>query len=505
MSNPAPELAQIVWGGLALPHPAAPAQHDFAVCINGGRIADAGPRVQVLARWPQVPVLGGDDLLLCAGFVNSHDHGRGLGTLPLGVPDDLLEVWLPGLAVLPPIDPYLLALVEGANLLRSGVTATAHSHNPSSWADLAAESHAALHGYRTAGIRVAFHPPFVDQNPLVYAGRAAFLESLPPTLRTQAATFLQPPPLSRDDYLALCTELFATYHDPEHHLAHIQISPAGGQWCSDDLILAACEWAGIRGTRVQMHLLETRYQALYAQRTWGKSFVRHLAEIGALGPWLTLAHMVWVEEDDLPLLAGRGVAVAHNPSSNLRLRSGVAPLPALLAAGLPLGIGLDGCALDDDQDYLRELRLAWTLANRPGAASPTVTPAEILHLGTVGGARATFGPSAELGTLAAGALADLVLLDRRGVEGIWAAPQIEPAALLLRRGRRDHVRHVLVGGRWVVRDGRTTALDEQALHAEIREGLQHWAASQDPAQAAGAAAARTLAESIRRFYALWDQ
>lgn len=107
-----------------------------------------------------------------------------------------------------------------------------------------------------------------------------------------------------------------------------------------------------------MHLLETRYQRTYARQRWAISFPQHLDAIGALGPWLTLAHMVWVAPDDLPLLAERGVGVAHNPSSNLRLRSGIAPPRAMLTAGVQVGIGLDGQALNDDQDMLRELRLA---------------------------------------------------------------------------------------------------------------------------------------------------
>jgi cytosine/adenosine deaminase-related metal-dependent hydrolase len=336
----------------------------------------------------------------------------------------------------------------------------------------------------------------------VYADRARFLAGLPGELRPQAEPFLRPPNLSRDEYLALCTELYARHHDAGEQRVHIQISPAGGQWCSDELMVAACAWAQARGTRVQMHLLETSYQAAYASRRWGKSFVRHLDEIGVLGPWLTLAHVVWAPEEDIALLAERRVAVAHNPSSNLRLRSGVAPLPAMLAAGLTLGVGLDGCALDDDQDYLRELRLAWTLANRPGAGAAAVTAADILHLGLAGGAAATFGSGASLGRLEVGAPADLVLIDWHAVEGIWASPLAPPVELLLRRGSKRHVRHVMVGGEWVLRDGRATQVDEAAVHAEVREGLQRYVA--DGGRGDGTAA-RSLAPYIRRFYAEWDR
>lgn len=497
---PLPALL-IVWAGLALTEALATPQRRYGVCIAGDRIVDVGARDVLIARYPGAAVVGGEELLLLPGLINSHDHGRGLSTLALGVTDDLLELWLLGLSVLPAVDPYKLALIEGVNLLRSGVTATAHSHNPADWAEMAAESAATLRGYGESGIRVAYHPPYIDQNVLVYADRDPFLAGLPAEVRTLATPFLRLPTLGIDGYLALCSDLHARYHDAAGHRVHIQISPAGGQWCSDALMLAAREWAIAHNTRVQMHFLETPYQARYAYRRWGKSFLRHLAEIDMLGPWLTLAHMIWVEDADIPLLQAHGVAIAHNPSSNLRIRSGVAPLAAYHAAQLPIGIGLDGYALDDDQDYLRELRLAWTLANRPGASAPTLAPADILQMGTAGGAAVTFGADAPLGHLQPGALADLVLIDWRAVEGVWASALTPPQHLLLRRATRQHVREVMVAGEWVVRAGRSTRIDEAALLDEVRAELERSATGRAEQ---GIRTARTLAPYLRQFYASWD-
>lgn len=508
--NQAPKPV-LVWSGLALPFADAAVQRDFAVVVEGEHIVATGSRAEMQARYPAAEVFGDADTLLLPAFVNSHDHGRGLGTLPLGVPDDLLEVWLPGLWAQPALDSYLAAAYDGLRLLRSGVTTTAHSHNPRDWGALGAEAEATLRGYRDAGIRVAFHPPFVDQNSLVYDDTARFLAGLPPSVREMAAFFTQPLPLDRTDYLGLCADLLRKHHDPESHLVHIQISPAGGQWCSDELIMAAVDFAQRHNTRVQMHLLETRYQAIYAERRWGTSFVHHLDAIGALGPWLTLAHMVWVGVDDLALLAERGVGIAHNPSSNLRLRSGIAPLAEMARNCIRLGIGLDGHALDDDQDYLRELRLAWTLANRPGADEPTVYAQDLLHMGTRGGASITLGDSAPLGRLELGGLADVLILDCRFQIADWAAlratqsPTSNPQAiisLLLRRASRRHVRHVMAHGRWVVRDGRATTLDEDAILAELCARV---AAQDDTMQQHSALAAQALAPYIRRFYASWEE
>ena len=496
-------MTTLIRAGLALPLRQAhgePVQSDFGVCVEGAMIVATGSYVALRQAYPTAEVVGGADYALLPGLVNSHDHGRGLGTLPLGVADDLLEVWLPGLFTQPGIDRYHLARYEGQLLLRSGVCTTAHSHNPLRWETLFDEAEETLRGYGEAGIRVAFHPPMIDQNPLVYAERERFLAGLPATLQEAAQGFLQPIPLTEDDYFRQLTTLYHRYHDAPSHKAHIQVSPAGGQWCSDALILRAVDFARQHKTRVQMHMLETQYQRHYAYRRWGKSFIQHLADIGALGPWLTLAHMVWLDDADLPLLAAHGVGVAHNPSSNLRLRSGVAPVPALLDAGVLVGVGLDGQALDDDQDYLRELRLAWTLANRPGASARTVTASEVWQMGTTHGHAITFGPEAPIGTLMPGALADLVLLDWAAVQGVWASPVAPPLDLLLRRAKREHVRHVMVHGQWVVQDGRSTLVDEGECVAAMRAELARFTADE---LAANAAAALALAPYLRRFYAAW--
>lgn len=473
---------------------------DYAIAVAGDSIVAAGSLAALAARYPEAERVGGADFILLPAFVNAHDHGRTLGTLALGAPDNFLELWLHQLARLPCIPPYLAALYSGLQLLRSGVTAVAHSHNPCSWRDLPDEIPQALRGYAEAGIRVAMHPPLVDQNLLVYAERQRFLGLLPPDLRRDAGK-ADASPMSAHDYFAMLDDLYDSFHDKQRQRVHIQASPAGGQWCSDELIMRACEWARARDTRVQTHLLETRYQRQYAAKTWGKSFIRHLEDIGALGDWLTLAHMVWVEEDDMALLAARGVGIAHNISSNLRLRSGIAPVAKLLAAGIPVGIGLDGQSLDDDQDFLREMRLAWTIGNQSGMAAADLAPETVLRMGASLAAQITFGAAARLGELEVGAPADLILLDMDALKSRWAPADYPPrellSALLLRRGKREHVRHVMVGGEWLLRDGRHTRVDARAVEREIWQRLDF--------------AARDLPQSLdlevymRKFYRTWHE
>ena len=491
----------IIWAGITLTDAFSTPQRDFALCVEDHRIIATGSRRHLAERYPTANQVGGDQYLLTPSFTNSHDHGRGLGTFPLGAPDDLLEIWLPGLYSQPSVDPYLISLWEGIQLLHAGVTLNAHSHNPQNWHTMEQEAEAVLRAYGETGLRAALHPPLVDQNPLIYANRDAFLAGLPSTVAEAAQQFLGRNPLSHAEYFDLCHRLHARYHDPINHTNHIQISPAGGQWCSDELILGAVDFAQSHGTRLQMHMLETEYQRHYAWNKWGKSFIAHLDEIGALGPWLTLAHMIWTEASDLTLLRDHGVGIAHNPSSNLRLRSGVAPIPDYLEHKIALGIGLDGQTLDDDQDYLREMRLAWTLANRPGASSPTISAAHIFDMGTRSGAAITLGVDGQLGVLAPGALADLVLIDYAALQHPWGAPTVGVVDMLLRKGARQHVRHVMMGGEWVVREGRLVRVNEEEVATAVADQLNRYDADTLKQRNAAAVA---IEPYLRRFYAAWE-
>ncbi|MDE2637851.1 MAG: amidohydrolase family protein [Chloroflexota bacterium] len=470
---------------------------DLALCVDGEYIVDAGKLAELVARHPDAVRVGGDDYILAPGFTNAHDHGRALGTLALGLPDSFLETWLSQLARLPSIPPYLAALYSGLQLLKSGVTAVAHSHNPNSWSELSVEIPESLRGYREAGIRVAMHPPIIDQHHLVYAERQRFLNMLPLESR-EALGAANGIDLSADEYFALLDDLYSAFHDSARHRAHIQVSPAGGQWCSDELIVRACEWARSHHTRVQMHMLETKYQRIYAYKTWGKSFIRHLEDIGALGDWLTLAHMVWVEDEDIELLADCGVGVVHNISSNLRLRSGMAPVAEMMAAGVKVGIGLDGQTLDDDQDFLREMRLAWTVGNRSGMAATDLNAEIVWRMGTSAAAEITFGAGAPLGELEVGGLADLILLDLDAIRGKWApaeypSPELLPA-YLLRRSKQEHVRHVMVGGEWIICNGEHVNFDLSEVEREIWDGLNFETKRKSS----------SLSTVLREFYRAWD-
>ncbi len=158
-------------------------------------------------------------------------------------------------------------------------------------------------------------------------------------------------------FVALVDDVAAAAAGP---MFDVQYGPNGVQWCSDALLAAIAEASHRTGRRIHMHLLETRYQRAWADATHPGGIVKHLDALGLLSPRLTLAHCVWARRDELELLAERGVTIAVNTSSNLHLRSGIAPVADMIAAGCRIALGIDGSALDDDDDALRELRL-WHL------------------------------------------------------------------------------------------------------------------------------------------------
>jgi len=180
---------------------------------------------------------------------------------------------------------------------------------------------------------------------------------------------------------------------------------------------------------------------------------------------LTVAHGVHLDDADCALLAERGVMVSLNASSNLRLRSGIAPVGCYLAHGLRFGLGLDGMAFDDDEDALRELRVAWRL-QRGWGVDEVLTRDRLLDAALLDGRRAIFGPDAGAG-IEEGAPSDLLEIDLGRISADVLEGRADPVDLLIARARTEDVRTLIVGGRTVVENGAITGLDLPAAEAEL--------------------------------------
>ena len=199
--------------------------------------------------------------------------------------------------------------------------------------------------------------------------------------------------------------------------------------------------------------------------------MRYLDKIGFLSPRLTLAHCAWARPDELELLAERGVTISVNTSSNLHLRSGIAPLPEMIKRGCRVALGLDGAALDEDDDALREMRLADLLHGAVGFESK-VDRAQILSAILVNG-RYSVTNRQEGGILSAPAPADVLLLDWDKLDEDRLRPDLDPLDLLFARSTARHIKELIVGGKTVVRDGRVLGIDLPAMNQDLLARFRH--------------------------------
>jgi cytosine/adenosine deaminase-related metal-dependent hydrolase len=419
-------------------------------------------------------------LFVMPALVNAHDHGRAVRTSSLNASGKPLESWLQYQALIPPVDPYLAAVVALSRSALGGVgVVMMHLTRPQALTDLPTEAAAIARAGRHIGVRVGFAVSLRDRNPLIYGASEPILAALPPDARRLIEAAIARKPLEPNAAIALVDEVAAAAAGP---LFDVQFGPNGVQWCSDALLAAIADASARTGRRIHMHLLETRYQRAWADATHPTGVVRHLDAIGLLSPRLTLAHCVWARPDELELLAERGVTIAVNTSSNLHLRSGIAPVPRMIAAGCRVALGLDGSALDDDDDALRELRL-WHLLHVGNGFGVTVSRAQTLRAAFANG-RYSVTNIDDGGGIHPGAPADILLLDWATIDDDRLREDMDVLQLMLTRATARHIRELIVGGRTVVKDGAVSGVDVEAARAEVIDRMRH--AMPDKAQIAAA-------------------
>jgi 5-methylthioadenosine/S-adenosylhomocysteine deaminase len=215
---------------------------------------------------------------------------------------------------------------------------------------------------------------------------------------------------------------------------------------------------------ILIHLAETEDEVRISTETHKMSPTAYLDSLGFLGPGVLAAHTVWADDRDIETLRLRGVGVAHNPESNMKLASGVAPVPKLLAAGVPVGLGTDGAASNNDLDMFEAMRQAALLHKVAGRDPRAIPASEALRMATERGATA-LGLSSQIGSLEPGKKADIILV---AMTAARQTPLYDPISHLVYTTRGDDVRTTIVNGRVLMRDGRLLTLDEGAILAEAR-------------------------------------
>jgi cytosine/adenosine deaminase-related metal-dependent hydrolase len=260
--------------------------------------------------------------------------------------------------------------------------------------------------------------------------------------------------------LADSRRLIREYHDPRPRaMLRIALAPCAPFSVSEDLMRRTAGLAREHGLRLHTHLAETKDEEVYCQEVYGCRPVEFLRRLGWLGPDVWLAHCVHLSADEIRLFGETGTAVAHCPSSNLRLGSGTAPVREMLEAGVPVGLGVDGSASNDSSNMLAEARQA-LLAHRQGRdPSRWLTAEEVFWAATRGGARC-LGRD-DIGSLEPGKAADLVLIETRRLS--YAGAGSDPLAALVFSPWPEPVDIVMVNGRVVVEGGELRGVDVPVL------------------------------------------
>lgn len=403
---------------------------DGAVAVAGGRISALGPSAGIVGQGGAARVIDAGGMLLMPGLVNTHCHAA--DSLFRGLVEDLsLEPWLRAVwkaegAILTPETVLLGAELGFAELLLGGVTTVMDMF----WHPRRTVAAAQAVGMRVSTGGIFFDFPGVDH--LDHAGRLA-----------EARTFFEEFAGAEDVIPAALPH--GTYTVGPEHLA--------------DAKRLADEFGALFCT----HAAETQAEQADIARRYGRSVIRHLDALGLLDARTVLAHCVWLDDEEIAILARTGATVSHNPVSNLKLASGIARVPDLLAAGVRVTLGTDGAISGNDLDLWMALRLAATLHRGATLRADAVTTAQALRMVTLDGA-AALGAADRIGSLEVGKFADMILLD---LARPHAVPMFDPATHIVFSTAKSDVRHVFVGGEQVVRDGALLRLDLEATLAEV--------------------------------------
>jgi 8-oxoguanine deaminase len=417
-----------------------------SIFARGGFIEQVGP-AEALPQTADV-VLDAEGHLVVPGFINTHHHMYQSLTRALPqVQDAELFSWLRGLypvwAHLTPEMARVSAQIASAELLLSGCT-TSSDHLYLFPNGVRLDD--AIEGAGLAGLRLV-------------ATRGAMSVG-------QSKGGLPPDALVEDEraILADCERVIAAFHDPRPGaMVQIALAPCSPFSVSRSLMVEAAKLARDKGVRLHTHLAENDHDVAYAKEKFGCTPAEYAESLGWLGPDVWHAHAVKLDAPGLARFARTQTGVAHCPSSNLRLASGLAPIAAMRSAGVPVGLGVDGSASNDGADLLAEARLSMLLQRGLASLAPfgcdtgpkAMTARDALHLATRGGAQVL--GRGDLGQLSEGKCADLALFDLRTLAFAGAAVHDPVAALLFCAPQAPS--HVVVGGKVRVQEGQLTSFE----------------------------------------------
>lgn len=406
---------------------------DGALAIHGADIIAVGRKEDLARSFTADTVIDMPRSIIMPGLVNAHTHAA--MTCFRGIADDMeLMDWLNNYifpAEANNVDPELVhwgSLLACAEMIRSGTT---------TFSDMYLFEEETAKAAKQAGMRCLL-------------GEALF-------------DFPSPNAKSPREGLAYAEKMLQRWADDP--LVNIMIEPHSLYTCSPDIWQSATDLATAYQVPLATHLLENRAEATQIREQLGQRPLTFLRKIGALNERFFAFHCVTMDDEDMRIFADHGCKVVHNPESNMKLASGVAPVPAMLEKGIPVGLGTDGCASNNNLDMFQEMDTAAKL-HKSALLDPVVMSAKtVVHMATREGAR-VLGLDRHIGVLTAGMKADICIID---MDKPHLTPLYDEYSHLAYAVSGADVDTVLINGRIVMRNRCLTTLDEKAIMARVRD------------------------------------
>lgn len=397
---------------------------DAYISVNGGHIAEISMEAPKEAA---KETIDGKGMLAAPGLVNTHTH-IAMGLLRNYADDLELMDWLehaiwPAEAKLTDDIVYWGTQLGIAEMLRSGTTC---------FSDMYFFMEQTAKAVQETGIRAVL---------------SRGLAGVAPTA---------------DKALVENKELFTTWNGYDDNRIKVMLGPHAPYTCPDNYIRRVIALSEDIGAEIHMHLSETKGEVENVIKQTGKTPIAHMNDLGLFDRGCVAAHCVHVTDEDMDIMREKNVRVAHNPQSNLKLASGIAPVPEMLAKGITVGLGTDGSASNNNADMLEEVRLAATL-HKARLYDPKAIPAQTAwNMGTIEGAR-VLGYD-DLGVLKSGQRADIVLYNTTGMH--WM-PRYNDVASLVYAANSSDADTVVVAGKVLMKHRELLTIDEERLRAEI--------------------------------------
>ncbi|HEV8725088.1 MAG TPA: amidohydrolase [Candidatus Binatia bacterium] len=418
------------------------------ILIHEGTIAQVGRKIHTRGL-PITRRIDCSEMIVMPGLVNAHSHLTEI--LQKSFRDNVrMEIWrgyratTEDLAHLKAEEIGTAAELACSEMLKNGVTAVVDHFSTRPGLSVG-KMEAILGAFEKTGIRGMLVPSLRDQD---------FIRLATQQNGKKAAQKASPEPWKEE----VLTVLARLRRSPTP--SGIMLGPSSPMNCSDELLREVVKVAEQFDLGIHTHLLETRLQAWAAHKIYKKTLCAHLADIGFLSPRVSTAHSIWLDEREMDLLASSGASVVHNPASNLKLGSGVAPVAKLKARGVNVALGTDGGDTSDSYSIFEQMRLAAFLS-RIAAEDPEtwITALDALRMGTVNGAQAIPAWRGKIGKIKPGYRADLLLLK----PSLQLRPLRDIVHQLVFCEGGQSVDTVLVDGKVVLEGGRLTNVDEDAL------------------------------------------